>query len=948
MYSGTYPTSRIKPPPAHELTREKTSAYRIYDLFAYQWPRRRPIWSLAMADMMRFDHQVWFALNVSNAPLQTAEVEVRSPHEDVKRFVQEQWDRIWQTSCHKILRTKTYGYCGYEVVYKWNKGHLEFSHMLDRHPRDVIPLVTKVGKHLVGVRCRQSEGSSAEDLAGMKGLWLTYSAEFGQPYGHALLERAYPAWYDKAQEGGAYDLRRLRCIKDAWVGDQLKYPQENVAFPGTNGEVIEVPARDIAREIVENRASGGVLQMPSTTYQDGKPKWEYIPPQSIQGQNEAQQWIEHLDEDIFDGMLVPKEVVEAAATGSGFSGRSIPMLSFLASRDVEFAGYVEPISSQVLKRLARRRFGKRGDDFEILPKPLAKTFGEQVGQGPAGGAVGQGQQQQGPPQGGGQGQWHRAPGPAPDAQMSADWDEADHPRDDDGTFKLANAPAGKKKSAEFHDKKSIQKNLIDGLDALPGQKDLFEPEEKGTGWTQDKKAEFHRAVQSDRKQSREKTDAFDDWFESKEYAEATRQLVKESARFRTLENKVMDEQESVGEDEGIHPGPISKQLDKMVAERIAQNGGTIPPIVAKDLGIKESSNATDNPKQPATFRWLAKQLFSAQGAPGGPYTVADQKHWTEKAKKLIESGAKTPQEVQDAIVNFKSMRGQPISKAESERLQKVLDAMQGKSFSEDLPKADQFDVDPGTRWITIGGKKDGDKDHKGGFPVQIDGNGNIVKGGPKALRGKHVSQVGEHFKAEREGRTKEGKGRFHDEQGPSRNWKEIVRHQAERWDISPDEYESAADQVWRDKTELMQTREAAKADARGRLGITAGDVGRLENKGIDSGSKSSAKGLGTVGRTLASEYPELGWGQGYGSGDDQDYAALVWDLIREGKQTIPSRTSKDYHEAVEEYLEYALTQTASTWKPDPAAQFSVGTKPTGRAVAADIRRRLGKLLQKAE
>lgn len=638
MYSGTVgPTTTIKPPSPRDMKRELTAGYENAIGFAYMQPRKLPLWSLYMADWMRMDHQVWFGLCVSNAPLMTAKVKVEGPHKQVNAFVQEQWERIWRTSAPKILRTKTYGFCGYEAIYRHEGDHWEFDYLLDRHPRDVKPLIDTTTKKLVGVSVMQSGAGGLRGPAKMlhpKGVWLTYAAEFGQHFGRALLERAYPAWHDKVCAGGAYDMRRLRCMKDAWLGDRFRYPLEDVILPdGT-----KLSARDVARQISENRTSGAAMALPSTRDEQGQYKWDYEPPYVIAGENQAQLWIENLDDDIFDGLLLPKEVVEAATTGSGFSGRSIPMLAFLSTRDVEFASYVEDIDCQIIAPLVRLRFGKGADDYDIKPIPLAETFGEQVGQGPAGGAVGQGQQQ----------------------------------------------------------------------------------------------------------------------------------------------------------GDGLNPG-----------------GGQF-----------------GSPK------------------PGG---------------------------------------AQQFSTATAE-----------------------------ARWITIGGREADGEQHVGGFPVQIDGDGRILKGGPKALRGKHVSEVGSHFKNEREGRTRQGKGRFHDEHAKTRSWRQIASHQAERWGITPQQYEEVAKEVWQDKASRIESREQAKMDARKRLGITAGDVGRLENQGFDSGSKGTGiKGLDTVGRTLASEYPELGWGRGYGDEEDYDHGALVWDLVREGKQSPPSRTSEEFNDAVEEYLEYLMTDAAN-------------------------------------
>jgi hypothetical protein len=229
----------------------------------------------------------------------------------------------------------------------------------------------------------------------------------------------------------------------------------------------------------------------------------------------------------------------------------------------------------------------------------------------------------------------------------------------------------------------------------------------------------------------------------------------------------------------------------------------------------------------------------------------------------------------------------------------------------------------GTRWITIGRRKDGEDEHAGGFPVQISADGEILKGGPSGLRGKKLSEVGDYFDGLRKEREQSGADKFaevsgyFDQRGESaarlkpenapgntRSWKRIVAHQAEQWGMEPTDYEQAAKDAWQEETDRHHEREAAKTYARQRLDLTQADVNRLENQGFDAGSKHKRiKGLDKVSRELANQYPGLGWGGGYDDDDQRmDYDSLVWELIREGKQELPSKTSREFHEQVDAFI----------------------------------------------
>ncbi|HVX15944.1 MAG TPA: hypothetical protein VHC22_32470 [Pirellulales bacterium] len=337
---------------------------------------RRPPWSYYYADVMLLDPQVWFGLQIGNGPLRTAKVEVKCDSREIAHWVQAQWERIWHTSAPQILRAKNYGFLACEVICQESPaGLIEFDRMRDFHPMDVGQL--KINGARVGIRVRNihSYGRGVVDLMGPKGLWLTYGEEFSRTWGRAILERCYAPWFDKNSDGGAYDLRRLRMYKDAWIGDRIGYPIENFRLP--NGSMAS--GRDLAREIAELRMSGGCVVLPTTTDDKGNRKFTYDPPSPVGGEDLVQPFIADLDWDILDGLLVPREVVEAGGQGGGWSGRSVPLLGFLAVRDVEFGSYVQAITAQLLKPLVYANFGRRATNFDIQPLPLIETMGDQAG-----------------------------------------------------------------------------------------------------------------------------------------------------------------------------------------------------------------------------------------------------------------------------------------------------------------------------------------------------------------------------------------------------------------------------------------------------------------------------------------------------------------------------------------------------------------------------------------
>jgi len=331
-----------------------------------------PPFTLHTADLMRFDPQVRIGVAARNGLLMAAEVEVAAADERVAAFVQRQWDRIWKSSAHVLTKAKLYGFLPCEVMYREGErpGMIEFDSLIDRHPRDARVLsrdARTVGFSLA------SKNDQRLKLLAPKALVCTYDAAFGGAYGVSLLERAYPPWYEKWMNGGAKKTLRLRMIKDAYLGDIFWYsPDRTLQLP--SGKVVSW--REIARDILEARLSGGAMTLPLMYDRDGNKLFDYTPPQDVGGATPIFQWKTDLDREIWKALEVPPEILEAGGVGSGYAGRSIPFTIALAAVDVEFSEIVRCVDRDILRPVTQLNFGAE-PAYELKPRPLGEIYADE-------------------------------------------------------------------------------------------------------------------------------------------------------------------------------------------------------------------------------------------------------------------------------------------------------------------------------------------------------------------------------------------------------------------------------------------------------------------------------------------------------------------------------------------------------------------------------------------
>lgn len=204
----------------------------------------------------------------------------------------------------------------------------------------------------------------------------------------------------------------------------------------------------------------------------------------------------------------------------------------------------------------------------------------------------------------------------------------------------------------------------------------------------------------------------------------------------------------------------------------------------------------------------------------------------------------------------------------------------------------------GERWITIGAKAGPDGERRGGTPVKIDGRGRILSG-PKELAGKTVRSL--KPKADKNERVEEA-----------------VAKAAKENRVKKSDLHDVVKDMWRERRERILAREDLKRQAREAVGLTEKQLAKMENNGQDH---TDVKHFDDIARSFAGENPELGFGSGYGSGDDTDYSRLLWDFIREERKYAPDRHDKDLIDDAVEFIK------SGKLKKKPAESRESGDEP---------------------
>lgn len=294
-------------------------------------------------------------------------------YSEVKQFIVNQLTRWWRTSAMKMMSAIEWGYSGCEVMYAWKNNMVQFDSVRKFHQRDIRP-VTKdnalVGM-IVEANTGHDGGGGSVYLGGPKALWHIHDRDVHPYFGRSRCFGAFDPWLELTSRNGAIDSRRLYFYKCAFQGDTMFYEP---ASDLQNGVMVD--NRDTARELIDKRRNGANIALPSVYDQNGNRLWEIEYGQAGAGSQQLLDYPDKLKDEISEGIGVPAEMIEAAETGSGFSGRRIPQSAFRGTLSDLVFWLVADFDQQVLCPLLRMNYGIVEPTHEIIPFGMVRDQDE--------------------------------------------------------------------------------------------------------------------------------------------------------------------------------------------------------------------------------------------------------------------------------------------------------------------------------------------------------------------------------------------------------------------------------------------------------------------------------------------------------------------------------------------------------------------------------------------
>lgn len=344
----------------------------------------------ADVEVMLMHDAVRLPLMYIMGPLGYAEWTIEASSRAVGLFAARQMQWYWQNAWPDQQReANVYGWAATELTYTDRDGLWCWDQAVTFNPRDVTVLIIPEGPRrgkAVGVRIVNMTGGTL-DLWGFrddvpnKVLWYAHQPRGGLKYGESQIRPAWRYWRRLAGVDGLEEIEDLAGHRFGTGVVVVRHPNTQI-----DAELAGLPnyaqnglvhTRDIARFMSQNLKSGAGFTLssevwPTTNGSGGGLQWDVEVKSFTTNLEQLGQQDDRLTKKCSKVIGVPPELFEAAQTGSGFSGRAIPLQGFLISQQAHLQRATVAVVNQGIDPMVKWNFGPRAW-VRFIPKPLTES-----------------------------------------------------------------------------------------------------------------------------------------------------------------------------------------------------------------------------------------------------------------------------------------------------------------------------------------------------------------------------------------------------------------------------------------------------------------------------------------------------------------------------------------------------------------------------------------------
>jgi hypothetical protein len=325
-------------------------------------------------------------LNWVMAPIRMAEWNMKANSIEAAKLAGEILLWFWNGPISRVYREgNTYGWSAGEIVYEEKEGYIRPTRMIHFSARDSVPVVDPVTRVAQGIQVTGNWTGTKRlwgfrDSIPNKGFWYVHGQRFEGYFGDSQIRPAWKHWRRLAGIDGNEEITDLACYRFGTGIVKVFHPEglytgttSSVPTWGVNGKVSN---SDIARQISETMKAGAGIALSSEKYQNDKGgglKWDVVVEPFTTNIEQLISQKRELETDCAKAIGVPPEVIQAAETGSGYSGRAIPLQGFLISQQDRLNDMTEQVMDQIVNPLLKWNLGPEAWACATA-KPLISTY----------------------------------------------------------------------------------------------------------------------------------------------------------------------------------------------------------------------------------------------------------------------------------------------------------------------------------------------------------------------------------------------------------------------------------------------------------------------------------------------------------------------------------------------------------------------------------------------